>query len=344
MTAAPSPRHAAASRAAVGGTGLTLPLTFGLPVAGYVEVARRGEALGYHRLWAAEAGTNDAIALLTACAAATSRIGLATGVVPIATRTPALMAAAAATLQDASGGRFTLGVGVSSRTVVERWNGVPYDGSLDRIREYVELVNRLLAGERVAHAGPHYHVDGYRLLMSLPEPPPVIIGALGERMLALAGEVADGACLNWIVTPAVSTAAGTVRRSGRPVKVAVFVRACVTDDVGAASAWARREVMSYVTVPAYRAAFARQGFADACEAAMARWEAGDRKGAAESLPADMIAALVLVGSAEQVRAGFEEFRAAGVDEPIAFPVTGQTEPTKALAELDATLRALAPAA
>ena len=130
----------------VGGTGLALPLNLGLPVAGHVEVARLAESLGYHRLWAAEAGTNDAFGLLTACAAATTRIGLGTGVLPIYTRTPSLMAQSAATLQDASGGRFTLGLGVSSPTVVERWNGVPYDRPLERIRAYTEVVTALLRG------------------------------------------------------------------------------------------------------------------------------------------------------------------------------------------------------
>ena len=85
---------------AVGGTGLALPLNLGLPVSGFTEVARRAEALGYDRVWAAEAGTADAFVLLTACAAVTSNIGLATGVVPIQTRTPSLMAQAAASMQD----------------------------------------------------------------------------------------------------------------------------------------------------------------------------------------------------------------------------------------------------
>src|SRR4051794_20214866 len=128
----------------VGGTGLALPLNLGLPVHGFTEVAARAEALGYDRLWAAEAGTADAFALLTACAAVTGRLGLATGVVPIQTRTPSLMAQAAATVQDASSGRLSLGLGVSSPTIVSRWNGVAYDAPLERMREYVPIVRALL--------------------------------------------------------------------------------------------------------------------------------------------------------------------------------------------------------
>src|SRR3954452_2378014 len=199
---------------AIGGTGVALPLNLGLPVTGFAEVARRAEALGYDRIWAAEAGTADAFVLLTACAATTGRIGLATGVVPIQTRTPSLMAQAAATVQDASGGRLTLGLGVSSPTIVERWNGLPYDAPLSRVREYVAIVRALLAGEKLTHAGEHYRVDGYRVLMALPEPPPILLGALGERMLMTAGEIADGVCLNWIAAAAVPAAVETVRKGG----------------------------------------------------------------------------------------------------------------------------------
>lgn len=330
------------SAQAVGGTGVALPLNLGLPVAGFAEVARAAEGLGYDRLWAAEAGTNDAFGLLTACAAATDRIRLATGIVPIQTRTPSLLAQSAATLQDYSGGRFTLGVGVSSPTIVARWNGLPYDRPLTRLRECLAIVRQLLAGEKVTYDGECYRVDGYRLLMLPPNPPPpLLIGALNERMLALSGEIADAVCLNWIVADAVPAALETVRAGGN-AQTAVFVRVCVTDDVDAARAWARREVMGYVIVPAYRTAFERQGFTDECATAMKLWDDGDRRGAAASLPEYFVDELCISGSAESVRTKFERFRTAGVGEPVAFPFSGATTPEQIKAELEATLHALAP--
>src|SRR4051794_11941340 len=108
------PARRAGSIAAMTRTGLALPLNLLLPVRALADVARRAESLGYSTVWAAEAGTNDAFGLLTACASVTSSVELATGVLPIFTRTPALMAQSAATLQDFSGGRFALGLGVSS--------------------------------------------------------------------------------------------------------------------------------------------------------------------------------------------------------------------------------------
>lgn len=326
-------------------TGLALPLNLLLPVAGQVDVARRAEALGYDTVWAAEAGTNDAFGLLTACAGATSRVRLATGVLPIFTRTPALMAQSAATLQDASGGRFALGLGVSSATIVSRWNGMPYDRLLDRMRDYTLAVRDILTGEKVSRASDLYPVDGYRLLMHVPSPPPpVLIGALNPAMLRLAGEVSDGALLNWIGAPAVPAALAHVASgaSGAPRSNAVFVRVCVTSDVEAARAWARREVMGYVIVPAYRRAFGTQGWEAACTAAMALWDAGDRKGAAASLADEFVDSLCLAGPADEVRARFAEFRAAGVEEPVAFLYSGQRDVPGIVAELEATMAALAP--
>lgn len=328
---------------AVGGTGLALPLNLALPVRGFVDVAARAEAAGYDRLWVAEAGNNDAFGLLTAVALGTSRVGLATGVVPIFTRTPALMAQSAGTLQDASGGRFTLGVGVSSRTIVHGWNGVPYDHPLGRIREYVEVVRRLLAGERLDHEGTYYAVRGYFLMMNNPQPPPpIILGALNPQMLRAGGEVADGVCLNWIGAHAVGDALAHVQAGSRETANACFVRVCVTEDVEAVRRWARREVMSYVTVPAYRTAFGVQGWSGVTTKAMELWDAGDRKGAAASLPDEFLDTLVLAGSAADVRARFEAYRDAGVDEPVAFLVSGQTEPAAVRSELEATTAALAP--
>lgn len=326
-------------------TGLALPLNLGLPVRGMADVAKRAEALGYDRVWAAEAGNNDAFGLLTACALATERVGLATGVLPIFTRTPALMAQSAATLQDVSGGRFTLGLGVSSETIVRRWNGVPYDRPLARIRDYAEAVAALLTGEKVTRESDLYPVDGYRLLMHVPSPPPpIMLGALNPAMLGVAGQVSDGALLNWIGAHAVADAIAVVQKgaNGAARRNAVFVRVCVTDDIEAARRWARREVMGYVIVPPYRRAFETQGWGDVTKAAMALWDAGDRKAAAASLPDDFVDSLCLAGRADDVRARFDDFRAAGADEPVAFLYSGQAEPPAVIGELEATMRALAP--
>lgn len=145
--------------------------------------------------------------------------------------------------------------------------------------------------------------------------------------------------LNWIGAagvPAALEAAGPVKSS------AVFVRVCVTSDLDAARRWGRREVMGYVIVPAYRRAFTTQGWGGVCDAAMELWSAGDRAGAAASIPDEMVDALCVAGPAESVVERFDAFRAAGVAEPVAFLFSGQTSPADVVAELEATMSALAP--
>jgi hypothetical protein len=153
--------------------------------------------------------------------------------------------------------------------------------------------------------------------------------------------VADGVCLNWIGAHAVADALAHVKAGFRETSNACFVRVCVTEDVEAVRRWARREVMSYVTVPAYRTAFGVQGWTEVTTKAMELWDSGDRKAAAASLPDEFLDSLVLAGPADDVRERFEAFRAAGVDEPVAFLVSGQSDPAAVRAELEATTAALA---
>lgn len=330
-------------------TGLALPPHLQLPIRSCAAIARDAQEAGYTRVWATEAGSADAFALLTACADTTSTIGLATGVLPIATRSPALTAQAAATVQDLSGGRFALGLGVSTPVVVTHWNGLSWDGRLARLRECVETVVDLLAGRTVDRAEGHYRMRGSRLLMSVPPvPPPVLLAALGPRMLALAGGLADGALLNYAGAVAVSSLVRQVRAAApdreRPVAVSAFVRACVIDDgVEAARTAAQREVMAKVVVPAYRRGLEAQGWGAACAAALALWETGDRRGAAASLPDAMTESIVLFGSAKDIRDRFAEFHATALDEPVVYAVSTVRAADAALDQFTATMRALAPA-
>jgi alkanesulfonate monooxygenase SsuD/methylene tetrahydromethanopterin reductase-like flavin-dependent oxidoreductase (luciferase family) len=239
---------------------------------------------------------------------------------------------------------------VSSAVVVGDWNGVPWDPSLRRVREYLTIVSELLTGARVTCESGPYVMRGSRLLMHVPDPPPaIVLAALGPNMLSLAGEMASGAVLNYAGSRSVPDLVGRVQAAAKAAqradggKTAIFVRACVVDDPELARLFVQREVMYHVTVKAYRRVFEAQGWGEACTEAMRWWAEGDRKRAAASLPDAMTDALILAGPAEDIRARFEAFRETGVDEPIVFPIASRTDPTQARAELDATLCALAPA-
>jgi alkanesulfonate monooxygenase SsuD/methylene tetrahydromethanopterin reductase-like flavin-dependent oxidoreductase (luciferase family) len=154
-----------------------------------IRLAQRAEELGYGRFGTAEGWTHDAVVLLTELAAVTERIGLATAVLPVWSRTPAAIAMAAASLQRASGGRFSLGLGASSPPLVEGLHGLTWERPIDRLRSTLVAVKALLAGERV----PLERDDVRPLRLGVPvEPPvPIVLAALAPASIRLAGELAD---------------------------------------------------------------------------------------------------------------------------------------------------------
>src|SRR6185503_19887425 len=134
----------------------------------------QGEAAGYDALWSGETSGSDGFTPLALAAAWTERLQLGTGVVNAFTRGSAVLAQHAAALQDASGGRFCLGIGSSSSVIVERWNEIPFQKPLTKVRETVEVLRAVLAGER----GP----GGFKLDAPPEVPPPIYIAALRGRM------------------------------------------------------------------------------------------------------------------------------------------------------------------
>ena len=121
-----------------------------------IALAQAAESLGYDTVWAAEAYGSDAVTVLAAVAARTHRIGIGSAVLQIPGRTPAMTAMTAATLDALSGGRFTLGLGVSGPQVSEGWHGVRFGDPLGRTREYVQIVRQALKRRRVTAGGTHF--------------------------------------------------------------------------------------------------------------------------------------------------------------------------------------------
>ena len=158
--------------------GLTLPFA-GVPLADHEPLVRRAEAAGYDDLWSAESTGYDGFTPLALVAAWTERMRLGTGVVNPYTRGPFLLAQTVAAIADASGGRFVLGIGSSSDVIVERWNAIPFAKPLTRVREAVEALRPVLAGERGQ--------GGFRLESPPAQPVPMVIAALRDRMLGLGG-------------------------------------------------------------------------------------------------------------------------------------------------------------
>jgi alkanesulfonate monooxygenase SsuD/methylene tetrahydromethanopterin reductase-like flavin-dependent oxidoreductase (luciferase family) len=288
-----------------------------LPWPVFAGAARLAEELGYGGVFLPEIGGRDTLAALTGLAGETSRMLLGTGVVPMGSRSPMLTAMAAATVQERSGGRAILGLGT----------GAAVPGALDRLRELVGELRRLFEHE---------------VSLAVPAPVPIWLSALGPRALRLAGEVADGVLLNWCppervaqARSAVSEAADAAGRDPSGVRVAVYVRASLGEDHGAADLALREAAAQYTSYPAYARQFAAVGLED--ETAVAARAHAERR--PEDVPEALVRAVTLPRGTAAAAARLQEYRDAGADLPVVYPVVagGDLE-----ASLTATIRALAP--
>lgn len=343
VSAAQAARDAVKTEASVR-LGLTLPLFSHLPLPDFLALAREVEAGGYDTVWVGESAGADAVTVMTLLASATSRLRVAGGVLPFQTRTPVVLGMTGATLDRVAPGRVALGVGVSSRTVVEQWNGVPFTQPLARLREAIAIIRAVMSGERVTFEGEFYRVHNFRLATPPPAVPvKIYLAALGPRALELAGEIADGVLLNWLGPESVPAALDRLRagaaRAGRTLdgfEVAAYVRTCVTDAPETARAHLARDLTGYAVVDAYAEFFRHSGFATEMDALETAWRAGDRAGAVRCLTPRVLDRLGVVGPADFCRARLAEFVKAGLTMPVVVPFS----PDAAAADsMLATLRA-----
>jgi len=326
-------------------TGLTLPLQQFFPVPSYVDIAARAEELGYDSVWIPEVAGPDAFSLMTAIAGRTQKVLLASGVIPVQIRSPVVYAFSAATVDAFAPGRVILGLGTSSPIIVGKWHGLPYEAPLETLREATKIIRGIFAAEKTDFDGARYSSHGFRMPM-FPKQIPIYFGALNDAMLRLAGELADGVLMNWVPPHAVAGKIAEVRKgaeaAGRDpteIDIACYVRTCVSDDVSPTREHLRRELTGYVPVPTYRKQFLRAGYEDEVLRALAKWDAGDRKGAVAELPDRMVDEINALGSAEECRKQLDAFRDAGVNHLIVAPWTGGPDPAK---DVTATVEAFAP--
>jgi probable F420-dependent oxidoreductase len=309
--------------------GIVLAGFTALPAADFVAAAREAEARGYHTAWLGEVAGYDALVMSTVVATHTERLVVANGVLPVQTRTPVVLGMATASLNHLAPGRFALGLGLSSKTIVEQWHGLTFSPALAQIREAVEIIRKVATGERVNHEGKFYRVKNFRLTGPAPKAPVrIYLAALGPEMLELAGEIADGVLLNWIPPEAVPASIAHLeagaRRAGRTLaelEIASFVRTCVTDDAAAARATLARDITGYATVDVYASFFRTAGYPDEVAAVGAAWMSGDRAGAVKQVSPRMLDGLGVVGDEAFCRARIAEFAGVGVTQPVIVPFT-----------------------
>lgn len=308
-----------------GPLGLSIASHSGLAPARIGALAAAAETAGFSAVFVAE-GHGDAIALCHPVVAATHRVRVGTAVANAALRPPVLAAKTAAQLDQAAGGRFLLGLGVANAVMNSRFGIAPFP-PLAMIEEYVAVVRAVLAG-RAGHQGTMFRTG----MVPLDSPPvrpdlPVYLAALGPRMQEVAGRIADGVILN-LMSPAQAGEAATAVRAaaaaaGRPpgsVEIVCVVHCCLSDNDDDAAAAARAVVPRYVLHPAAPRLFGERDASVDLTAARQLVLAGDRAGAAAQVPQQVADAFVAHGDVAACLTRLQEYRAAGVDLPAAFPM------------------------
>ena len=292
-----------------------------------VELAKLAEDRGFESVWLPEGAGGEALTQLSAFACSTSRITLATGILPIYHRTPTLLAMGAGSVDAISGGRFILGLGVGHRDPVEGGHGIPFDRPTTRMRETVHIVRALLTGEPVTYDGKVYKPRDSKLGFNpVRRDLPIYLAALRPQMVEMAGEIADGVLLNWATPKYLEQAMGHLRRgaekAGRDpstIDVACYVRTAVVDDVEAAKPWLRQRIAYYFTMDYYVRYFEQRGFQGEAAAISAALAGGDHEAAAAAVTDAMLDELAVVGSAEECREKIDSLRGSGLQIPVVAP-------------------------
>ncbi len=281
--------------------GLWIPADDSRPLDETIERFVKAEKDGFASAWTPQVFGPDALTVLALAGRATSRIELGTSVVPTFPRHPFTLAQQAMTVQAATGGRLALGLGLSHQVVIEGMWGLSYEKPARHMREYLSVIGAIRDTGGVSFQGETYRVNGKTKVEGC-TPFPIIVAALGSRMLKIAGELADGT-ITWMVGPKtlashiVPGITASAKAAGRPApRVVCSLPVCVTDDPAAARENAAKFFAVYGGLPSYRAML-------------------DREGAAS--PADV----AVVGNEKQVEDALRRFADAGATEfgPAIFP-------------------------
>jgi len=316
----------------------------GLTAAEQLEIVREAEAAGYDSVWAAEAYGSDTATVLSWLAANTTTLKIGSAIFQMPGRTPAMTAMTAATLDNISEGRMLLGIGSSGPQVAEGWHGQPFAHQLQRTREYVGIVRKALARERLEWSGEAYTLplpDGPGKALKLTIAPvqeqiPIYLAAIGPNNTRLTGEIADG----WLPTffspehmgearallQEGAEVAGTGKKIDASFDIAPMVNVSIDEDVDRARDSMRPVLALYVGGMGsrdknfYNALVRRYGFEDAARDVQDLYLEGKKDQAAAALPTELIDMVSLCGSRDRVAERLEVYRETGVGTLIATPM------------------------
>ena len=297
------------------------------------------EANGIPDVWFSDAGAPDTLTLVAAIAHYTSRVRVGVAVTPVYTRSPSVIAASINVIDQLLPGRFVMGLGSSSHTIMSQWNGIALDKPLSRVRETTELVREMLSGSKTNFDGKTLASHGYRQA-PLNEPVPIHLAALRANMIEMAAEVGDGVIFNlWPrdalpkVMEHVKIGAARAGKDWREVEIVNRAMVLCTNDKAKGRELFRASFAPYYATPVYNNFLAWSGYRDAAATISEGWSEKDRAKTGGALSDELIDEIAIIGSAEEIRTRIKEHADGGIHTHIIAPLSRVPE------EIDETFAA-----
>jgi 5,10-methylenetetrahydromethanopterin reductase len=287
------------------------------------EISSEAERKGFSGLWFGETTLRDASVLATIAASSTKKIQLGTSIVNVYTRTPSQLALMGATINEISGGRFTLGLGVSTAAIVESWHGQRFEKPVMRLDETVRLLRQYFSGERFSYQGLYSSPANARLRTR--PAPKVALAALNDYMVKKAAALGDRVILNLYPTDRIKHALELIdegcRKAGKKARpqLSVMLYSYVLGDDEKGVDAAKDLVAFYASAPAYSALFSRIGFAAEAKAMTDAWKAKDRDAVKRTVTRQMIDTIMVLGTVQTLRERVKLYHDSGVDDVFISP-------------------------
>ncbi len=296
------------------GYGMTIPFD-GVPLHEQRDWIVELADLGYTDVWSSEANGADGFTPLALASVWAPSLRLGTAIVPSFTRGPATLAQCVASLADAAPGRVAFGIGTSSNVIVERWNDIPFTEPFKKTRDMVRFLRTALTGEKVKADYDTFSVNGFKLGLVPEQQPKILVAALRQGMLRLAGTEGDGAIVNWLGADDVTTVAPYVHEGGPDKEIVARIFVAPTEDRDAVMALGRYAIAAYLTVPVYAEFHRWLGREEMLQPMWDLWKAGDRKAALAAIPDELVDTLIVHGSPEACREHIGRYQANGITTP-----------------------------
>lgn len=286
---------------------------------------------GFPDAWFSDSGAPDSLTQVAAIAHHTENIRIGVAVTPVYTRSPAVLAASANVLAQLLPGRFVMGLGSSSQTIMGQWNGIALDKPLTRVRETTIMVRSMLRGEKSDFDLDTLYSRGYRQA-PLENPPPVYVGALRPKMIEMAAEFGDGVIFNLWPRSAlpkmmehVKIGAERAGRNWQEVEIVNRAMVLATDDKARGRDLFRAAFAPYYATPVYNKFLAWAGFDAAADTITEGWAAKDREKTTAALTDDLIDEIAIIGTEDEIQERIRADAAGGVHTHIIAPIAATAE-------------------